>query len=160
MAYETYQMVTGKIVAVEDRQDDCCTKIVNIRDRKQEIRLEVSGRTIVINHTMLRAGMRIAAFYDGSLPAPAIYPPVYQAEIVTMIWRNQNVKLGYFDAGLLAADGSLQLNVDRQVKITTINGQKFSCSPGNEELLVYYTITTRSLPPVTTPQRIIVMCRR
>lgn len=158
MAYETYQIVTGIITAIQDQSNDCCSKLLTIRGDGQETQFVVSGRTMVINNTMLRLGMRIAAFYDTSLPTPAIYPPRYQAELITMLWRNQSVKLGYFDENLLAGDGSLQLNVDRQVKITTANGQRFSCSPGNEMLLVYYTAVTRSIPPMTTPQRIIVMC--
>lgn len=158
MAYESYQMVSGTILSIKDASGDCCTKIVSISEKGKEIQLAVSGRTAVVNNTMLRRGMKIAAFYDGNLPTPAVYPPLYQAELVTMLWRNQSVKLGYFDAGLLAGDGSLQLNVDRQVKITTLNGQRYDCSPGNAELLVYYTITTMSLPPITTPQKIIVMC--
>lgn len=160
MAYESYQMVTGTVMAVKEGSDGCCTKIISISDGGQEVQMAVSGRTVVVNDTMLRRGMRIAAFYDGNLPTPAVYPPLYQAELVTMLWRNQNVRLGYFDENLLAGDGSLQLNVDRQVKITTLNGQRYDCSPGNAELLVYYTAATLSLPPITTPQRIIVMCPR
>ena len=118
MAYETYQIVTGIITAIQDQSNDCCSKLLTIRGDGQET----------------------------------------QSELITMLWRNQSVKLGYFDENLLAGDGSLQLNVDRQVKITTANGQRFSCSPGNEMLLVYYTAVTRSIPPMTTPQRIIVMC--
>ncbi|MDY3022040.1 MAG: hypothetical protein SOS50_07710 [Oliverpabstia sp.] len=66
--------------------------------------------------------------------------------------------LNYFDRNLLAGDGSLQLNIGRNTEITTLNGQSFPCSPGNRSLLVYYTATTRSIPPQTTPQRIIVLC--
>lgn len=80
MAYETYQMVTGTVLSVEDRENDCCTKLVRIREKRQEIQLVVSGRTVVIQNIMLRP--------------------------------------------------------------------------------VYYTFTTMSLPPMTTPQKIIVMCRK
>ena len=158
MAYETYQVVTGTVMAIQDMENDCCSKIISISDRGREVQFVVSGRTLVINNTTFRRGMRVAAFYDANLPTPAIYPPRYQAEIVTMLWRNQSVALAYFDENLLAADQSLQLNLDRQVKITTANGQSYSCSPGNAELLVYYTAVTRSIPPMTTPQKIIVLC--
>lgn len=57
------------------------------------------------------------------------------------------------------------LNVSRgdnccsqMVSLRTENGQNFTCSPGGRVLLVYYTTTNRSLPPQTTPRRIIVMC--
>ena len=158
MAYETYQMVTGTIMEIRDMESDCCAKTISINNRGQEVQFVVSGRTLVINNTMLRTGMRVAAFYDANLPTPAVYPPRYRAEIITMLWRNQSVKLAYFDENLLAVDNSLQLNPDRLTRITTANGQSYNCSPGGADLLVYYTAVTRSLPPITTPQKIIVLC--
>ena len=100
----------------------------------------------------------MAAFYDTSLPAPAIYPPQYQAELVTVLRQNQNVTLDYFDRNLVSEDNSLKLNLSPTTRISTLNGQRFSCNPGDEELLVYYTNTTFSIPAQTAPQRIIVMC--
>ena len=112
----------------------------------------------MIDNVRLRRGMRIAAFYDTNLPAPAVFPPQYQAELITSLRRNQEVTLKYFDENLTAEDDSLKLNLSPLTNIETRNGQRFFCSPGNADLLVYYTNTTYSLPPQTTPQRIIVMC--
>ena len=100
----------------------------------------------------------MAAFYDNSLPVPLIFPPQYRAQLITSLGRNELVMLNYFDRNLLAGDGSLQLNIGRHTEITTLNGQSFTCSPGNRSLLVYYSTTTRSIPPQTTPQKIIVLC--
>ena len=86
--------------------------------------------------------MRIAAFYDTSLPVPAIYPPQYRAEIVTAIRREQNVMLNFFDEDLMAEENALRLNIGPMTNIVTQNGQRFTCRPGNMELLVYYTTTT------------------
>ena len=43
--------------------------------------------------------------------------------------------------------------------VVTLNGQSYTCSPENSELLVYYTNTTFSIPAMTTPQKIVVMCQ-
>ena len=100
----------------------------------------------------------MAAFYDASLPVPLIFPPQYRAQIITVLGRDEQVMINEFNRNLVTADNSLQLNIARNTRIETINGQNTSCSPGNQTLLVYYTTTTRSIPPQTTPRRVIILC--
>ena len=113
---------------------------------------------IVIDSRQLRQGMRVAAFYDNTLPVPLIFPPQYQAQLITQLGRNEQVMLNYFDSDLTAADNTLQLNIAGGTLIRTLNGQNITCNLGDHTLLVYYTITTRSIPPQTTPRKIIVLC--
>ena len=131
MAYETFEKVEG-IIRNIDRSDDCCS--------------------------MILAGMRVAAFYDTNLPTPAVYPPQYRAELVVPLRRGQQVMLDYFNDQMESADGSLKLNIGPMTNVMTMNGQPYTCSPENMELLVFYTATTFSMPAQTTPQRVIVMC--
>ena len=56
----------------------------------------VSGDTIVVDNTRLRRGIKVAAFYDTSLPAPAIFPPQYQAELVTALRAGQGCRAEVF----------------------------------------------------------------
>ena len=140
MAYETYGQINGVIREIQ-RGDSCCSQILRLDTENGEVRFTVMADTMVIENVRLRRGMRVAAFYDTSLPVPAIYPPQYRAEIVTV-----------------AEDNSLRLNLSPVTNIMTQNGQRFTCSPRNMELLVYYTNTTFSIPPMTTPQKVIVMC--
>lgn len=157
MNYRAYRKVIGVIQDIR-RGTTCCTQLVSVRTNNGIVNFVVSGNTLVIDNVRLRRGMRVAAFYDTRLPAPAIFPPQYQAEIITALRRDQNVTLNYFDETLTASDNSLKLNVDARTNIETKNGQPFPCRIENSELLVYYTITTFSIPPQTPPQRIIVMC--
>ena len=113
----------------------------------------------MIDNVRLRPGMRIAAFYDTNLPTPAVYPPQYRAELITTLRRGQQVMLDYFDGELASADGSLKLNIGPMTNVMTLNGQQYTCSPENTELLVYYTASTFSIPAQTTPQKVIVMCQ-
>lgn len=158
MAYETYRSITGIIQSITDHSGDCCSQRITLLTSDGVVHFILSGQTVVIDHTRLRPGMRIAAFYDSNLPVPLIFPPQYQAQLITTLGRNENIMLAYFDANLTAADGSLSLNIDRTVRQTTINGQSFTCNPADHELLVYYTVTSRSIPPQTTPRRIVVLC--
>ena len=157
MAYENYQQVTGVITEI-NRGNSCCSQMVSVRTNSEVINFIVSADTRIIDSVRLRRGMRIAAFYDMTLPVPAIYPPRYQAELITMLRGGQNVKLDYFDDDLVSADNTLRLNISPMTNILTVNGQCFTCSPRNMELLVYYTTSTFSIPAQTTPQKIIVMC--
>jgi hypothetical protein len=157
MDYASLVLVTGVIMSVS-RGQNCCSREAAVRTENGMIHLVISPETLVIDQQPLRPGMRVAAYYDGNLPAPLIYPPKYQAWLVTRIGREEQVMLNEFDRNLTALDGSLELNIGRETKMQTINGQPFNCTPGNRALLVYYTNTTRSMPPKTTPKRIIVIC--
>lgn len=156
MAYTNYTLVVGTIMNIS-RGNDCLSQMVSLRTGNGIVNFVVSSRTQVIENRQLRVGMRVGAYYDSALPVPLIFPPQYQAQIITEIGRNELLMLNYFDRDLLASDASLQLNVAGNTKIRTLNGQRFDCSLGNRTLLVYYTATTRSIPPQTTPEKIIVL---
>lgn len=157
MADVNYMPVTGTILNLT-RGNDCCSQMMSIRSENGIVNFVVNQDTFVIDNRQLRPGMQVTAFYDSSLPVPLIFPPQYRAQIVTVVGRNEQVMLNYFDRNLLAADRSLRLNLGRNTMIQSVNGQNFNCRPGDHYLLVYYTITTASIPPQTTPRRVIVFC--
>ena len=158
MAFETFQSVEGIISGI-NRGDSCCSMVVSLISNSNIVNVVVTGETVVVDNVRLRPGMRIAAFYDANLPTPAVYPPQYRAEIITSLRRGQQAVLGYFDENLTSEDNSLQLNIGPMTNIVTLNGQPYICSPENSELLIYYTNTTFSIPAMTTPQKIVVMCQ-
>ena len=140
------------------RGNDCCSQMMSVYTGNGIVNFMIGPQTRVIDSRQLRRGMQVAAFYDSSLPIPLIFPPQYQAQIVTVLDGNEQVMLARFDRNLLAEDGSLQLNIARSTVVETINGQSVSCQLGNQTLLVYYTMTTRSVPPQTTPRKVVVLC--
>lgn len=158
MAYETFEKIEGMIQSI-NRGDSCCSMMLSLISNSNIVNVVVSGDTTIIDNVRLRAGMRVAVFYDANLPVPAVYPPQYRAEIVTSLRRGQQAALGYFDENLVSVDASLKLNIGPMTNVVTLNGQSYACSPENSELLVYYTNTTFSIPAMTTPQKIVVMCQ-
>ena len=108
MAYENFEKVVGIIQEIRSGSD-CCSQMVSLMTEQGEVNLILSPQTQVIGSVRLRRGMRVAGFYDTSLPAPAVFPPQYQAEIITPLRREQNVTLNYFDENLVAEDNSLAL---------------------------------------------------
>ena len=157
MAYRNFKPVIGTIINMA-RGNDCCSQMMSLRTENGIVNFMITPETRIIDSRPLRSGLRVAAFYDASLPVPLIFPPQYMAQIITVLGRDEQVMINEFNRNLVAADNSLQLNIARNTRIETINGQNTSCSPGNQTLLVYYTTTTRSIPPQTTPRRVIILC--
>ena len=144
MSYIDYIPVSGMILNIS-RGSDCCSQMMSLRTEDGIVNFMVDSQTQIIDCRQLRTGMHVTAFYDGSLPVPLIFPPRYQARIIAVTGRNEQVKFGYFDRNLLAGDRSLQLNIGGNTRIETVNGQNFNCDPADQTLLVYYSVTTRSI---------------
>lgn len=157
MAYSTFVPISGTIFNIPSGSD-CCSQTVVLLVDNGIVNFIVNPDTMVVDNRQLRPGMEVTVYYDSSLPVPLIFPPQYQAKIIAVRGRNEQVMLNFFNRNLIAQDQSLQLNVNRNTDIKTANGQIFNCRPENQVLLVFYTTTTRSIPPQTTPRRIIVLC--
>lgn len=150
--------VSGLIVNVSPFSRECCSHLVSLRTSDGIVNFVVSNETDIIDCIRLRPGIHITAFYNPNTPVPLIFPPQYRAIVVVQTSAEDQVMLQYFNQNLLAVDRSLQLNINNQTSIVTTNGQRYECNPGGNTLLVIYRTTTRSLPPQTTPRRIIVFC--
>ena len=150
--------IVGTIRRVENMSGDCCSKMITILTPEEEVNFVLSPETTVIDSIPLRTGMYVAAFYDVNAPTPLIFPPRYQAVIMTRLERGESVMLSRFDDNLTSFQNTLQLTPGRGTRITTVNGQRYTCDLSNRDLLVYYSNTTRSIPPQTTPRRIVVLC--
>lgn len=83
-----------------EKGENCCSRIVAVRSGRDIVNFVVTPETIMIDNRQLRPGMRIAAFYDSSLPAPLIFPPQYRAQLITTLRKNEQIMLNYFDGSL------------------------------------------------------------
>lgn len=159
MNYESLLPIVGIIRNISQTPGNCCNQMISINTTNGPVNFVLSASTVVVDNTRLRPGMAIAAFYDSTLPVPLIFPPQYQAQLITALRGNELVTLNFFNKNMVAADNSLSINLSQRTDISTLNGQPFNCSLGRNFLLVYYSTTTKSIPPQTTPRRIVVLCR-
>ena len=150
--------VSGTIVRISPINNQCCNSMITLNTENGIVNIISSSDTYVIDQVTLRIGMQITAFFDSMAPAPLIFPPQYQALIIGQIRGQEMIAVSFFNQNLVAEDNSLQLNLSNRTNIITKNGQPFTCSPRNRVLIVFYTTTTRSIPPQTTPSKIIVFC--
>ena len=158
MENTTFLPVAGVIQRITFDASNCCRLTVSILTPEGITNVVTTEDTYVIKEVRLRPGMFVTAFYDASAPAPAIFPPQYNAVVIGQRRPNEQMAIGYFDFNFTAADNSLQLNIGMSTEIVSSNGQPYDCPPSDKLLIVYYTSTTFSIPPQTTPRRIIVMC--
>jgi hypothetical protein len=107
---------------------------------------------------MVNIGDRITGFYDAGAPVPLIFPPQYRALVMSRISPNQTIKVDHFNNQLVSSDGMLRLNITPWTRIVLENGQRFIGSPANRNLIVVYGLATHSIPSLTTPDTVIVMC--
>lgn len=156
---------SGRVTAISDfwlgtnNDGGGCYKLYSVDNGNgSTVNFVVEPLTYFVDHVMVKVGDRVTGFYDANAPVPLIYPPQYQAIVMTKDSRNQFVKVDFFNNQLLSSDGRLSLNISPQTKIVMENGQEFDRNPANRNLIVVYSATTRSMPPQTTPSKIIVMC--
>ncbi|WP_103107485.1 hypothetical protein [Brevibacillus reuszeri] len=136
-----------------------CYKLISVDNGLgASVNFVVSPTTYFVDHVMVAIGDHVTGYYDGNAPVPFIYPPQYQALVMVKNSSFQNVKVDYFNSHMVSSDGQLQLTIAPNTQIVLINGQPFSKSPVNRDLIVIYGPATRSIPAQTIPYRIIVLC--
>jgi hypothetical protein len=156
MNTQTLLSIKGIVNSVAPMSASCGNFLLSINTENGIVNIVLTPDTYVVDCTAMLPGMWIYAFYDGAAPALLIYPPQYLAKLIAPFTEGTFVAFQYFDNNLTAPDQFLRLNIAPATKITTANGQPFSCCLTEKSLLVFYSITTRSIPPQTTPHRIIV----
>ena len=161
----TFLSYSGVVTMIRDFQTGAkepsgCYKFISVRNTGGgTVNFIAAPYTYFIDNVCLMVGDPVTGFYDANAPVPMIYPPQYQAIVMTKISPSQNVKVDYFDDQLISSDGMLKLNVDPFTQMQLENGQTFTRDPANRNLIVLYGPSTRSIPAQTTPYKIIVMCR-
>ncbi|MCS0670683.1 hypothetical protein [Cytobacillus firmus] len=154
-----FQYFTGTVTQISDFNGEGCQKIISADNGMGgTVHFIVSPSTYVLDQSMLSAGDIITGYYDGNAPVPLIYPPQYRALVVVKHTSHQNVKTDYFNSQLVSSDGQLQLNVSPYTQMVLTNGQAFTGSPANRDLVVIYGPSTKSIPAQTTPYKIVVLC--
>ena len=105
----------------------------------------------------------ITVFTNSYSPAPLIMPPQYQADVIII---NDGEEIGSVNVDTYIADGerlinavnSLVLNIGETTKIVDKDGKEEKADElKNKDLVVFYTITTRSIPAQTTPEKVVVL---
>lgn len=136
-----------------------CYKLMSVENEYGTlVNFVVAPTTYFVDHITVVPGDIVTAFYDANAPVPLIFPPQYNAIVMTEDTPYQNVKVDYFNNQLVSSDNTLKLNIAPSTQIILENDQIFTQNPSNRYLIVVYGPTTKSIPAQTVPYKIIVMC--
>ena len=162
----------GVVRSIEDfrttaQEPDGCFKLMSVTGRSRNlVNFVVSPCTYFVDSETGRIGDMVVGFYDPNAPTPMIYPPQYRAVVMTKVTGSRVVSVDDFNSRLISSDGTLQLRVVRSTRILLTNGQLFTGSLQNRDLVVVYPPSFQNvparligIPEQVTPTQIIVLCR-
>lgn len=155
----SFNSFTGTVKEVRDFEGvRKGSKYVLVEDSEGKVaNIIVSKGTYVVNNEKIDVGAVITGFYDANKPMLMIYPPQYNAEVVAVSKKEQNIKVDRFDKDLVSFDKTLKLNISEDTEVILENGKPFKGELKNRKLVVIYGPSTRSIPAQTTPTKIIVL---
>ena len=163
-----YMTKSGTIKSIE-KEKDYYTISVTQPDDEYGIIFTVSQNAFIVNSENgnfmtfdeLKNDMNITAVIAKNAPMTMSLPPMTNA--VGLIIGEQNfAATGYFDEELTSKDiaSMLQLNISEETKIVDMAGTKKIFTQDdvkNQDCLVLYGITTRSIPAQTNPVFVMIL---
>lgn len=162
---EKYLSISGTIISIDafpisTNDTSACILIIGVQSQNRDLNYFILDQnTYFVNHITLKKGDYITAFYDSTVPTPLIFPPRYRAVVITAPLRHSFVKVDYFNENLISGDGQLKLNIGPRTRILLPNNQTYLGHLGNQDLVVIYGPSTKSIPAQTTPIEVIVLCQ-
>jgi len=153
-----YTAKSGTIIAIEKGEQ--FTYLTVEDDTPGGLAVLVLGQyTVLLDDLELAEGAAVTAFILTNRPMTMQYPPHYYVSILEATPEEgiPFVKADIFDAELVSQDGWLKLNIGEDTVITDLQGEPFTGELGGKQLLVFYAVATRSIPALTTPERILVI---
>ncbi|MDX9871876.1 MAG: stalk domain-containing protein [Clostridia bacterium] len=131
----------------------------------------ITQDTYRVNDLEIEKGQTLIGFFENNRPMILIYPPQYNLSVVAEADDKLFVKADKFNKDLVNMDNTLKLNISENTEIVWENGTRINWlkAPSMEELtvvledrrlVVFYDITTRSIPAQTTPKKVIVLSKK
>ena len=91
---------------------------------------------------------KVVVLGEGEAPAES----VEANEMTANFFKHEEIENAY-----VSGDNSLVILIGEETKVTDKDGKEYTGSLDNKDLTVTYTVTTRSLPPQTTPETVVVL---
>lgn len=159
MKQSAFVQQTGKVTAVENFGEG---KLFIVDQQDNLFHFYVDEKTLVFDNTGKKVDVKVGDTISLSIyanqPMIMIYPPRYTPPVVIVQTEQAGfVKVDQFDENNVSFDGELKLNINEETVIENAKGEKVAASElKNYSALVFYGPTTRSLPPQTAPEKIVV----
>ncbi len=154
-----YGQFRGTVKEISDHWSIEGAKFISLEGSSGELaNVIVDKTTYVFENEKISVGSEITVYYDANAMMIMIYPPQYKAEVIVVENDSRNIKVDKFDEELVSADGMLKLmNISEVKDIVNEDGSAYKGDLKDKVLAAVYTISTRSIPAQTTPQKIVVL---
>ncbi|ARK21891.1 stalk domain-containing protein [Sporosarcina ureae] len=148
---------------IEDVEKNDGLTLYTLDGKEEQFVLAVNEETLIYDNagkkTKLKIGDSVSAYTDSNKPMILIFPPQYTPDVVIVEKDEESTAVvGIFDDELVDPYLKLQLNVDDSSDISSASGDpvKVDDLKGND-LLVFYQVTTRSIPAQTSPEKVVLL---
>lgn len=144
--------------------------MIHVKEGENEFDVVLTDETLILNQKgeklakeTIQKDTKISIFADGNKPMILIYPPRYTPEVVVVIDDENptSVTVDRFvkmeDNSYLSSGRTLVMHHNAEVKTVDENGEAFTGDLEGRALAIFYTAETKSLPPQTTPELVIVL---
>lgn len=164
-----YITQTGKITNILG--EDGYTR-VEIGEAQNGLVMNIADGTMVLDRKTnefikvsdLKQGMEVCAVIPGNAPMTMSLPPMTNSVSVLVANADAgNVAVGKFDKELVNAEAKLMLNIDEKTMISDTTGARraFTAEDVKEQnAVVFYDATTKSIPAQTTPSRVLILVEK
>ena len=113
----------------------------------------------------VKAGDLLTVYTGAYTPAPMIMPPQYQAEIIIIedpeaespVFTCADTFVADEEGMLVGLGNTLALNMSEDVEVVDREGQACEAELENMDLLVFYDVSTKSIPAQTTPLKVVLL---
>lgn len=161
---------TGKITEVADTEDG--NKVFTMDNENGGLRFVVAPTTTIVDRETgsvitadnLTEGMEVAVIYSAMAPMGMSMPP-YMGQVTAVVANADKgfISVGHFNDDLLNEKDLLQLNMAESTNILTTLGTRSILGADDvkgKDAVVFYDVTTRSIPAQTTPSFVLLLEER
>lgn len=153
-----YLPFTGTVVSVEAHQSIDQGYFVSLESETGEpAHFVLTEKTFWIGPKDIQKGDVLTGYYDASRPMILIYPPQYSIDVLVTQPPEGFYKVDFFNKLLESQDHFLKLNLGEETEIVDAQGAVYQEELGCQPLVVFYTTSTKSIPAITTPQKVVIL---
>lgn len=158
----------GKIIDISEAGEDG-TQVVTISNEQGGLRFSVNAGSVIVDRetgkstlaSSLTKGMVVSVIYPELSPMGMSMPPYLgSATVIVANADKGEYMVGHFDESFTDENNMLKLNIGDDTVLTNSGVSKIGVTPDmvkGQEALVFYAVTTRSIPAQTTPSFIMVL---
>lgn len=147
----------GFSILVKANDEDEYGKIFHISEKVIMVSNKTNG---FVDKDSLKKGMTVVGVYNKNTPTTLSLPPQLTPDVL-IVKENEEpvaVHVDKFNKELTSSDNNLKLNLDDKVVIVDEDGKAVEDrNLEDKDLIVFYAISTKSIPAQTTPEKVIIM---